>query len=344
MTLFLVPVIVSLVSILPHFLNPDLKLSNEVFTHSAHCPVNGSIENDKEAPQKLVSKKSDYLNRIVFHFPTGNVTSDMEYLFVVNFHWPQYESKVHLLEYFELFHQHFNYSFDVIMLGPIESNGVLSNGLPPRGVFSYHTLAYIFHNTSISQTYLPKLHSYSGFVFMNDDSYIHPQFFMSYLEKSPNTSFCEPYSANGMNTMPYWNYKSNSRNVTYYMAQTHALNIIQSNETLRSQCVLNGGPSRWKGFADFFYVSKSSIPLFLELEQIMYSNEVFLEHAVPSIFSCLHHMPVDSCNHRKQMGNITSCVHVHPMKYSFVQNVKAMKARISEEDMQTTPFALKKQV
>ena len=88
-----------------------------------------SYRNHKRVPASQKNIK-DYFTRKV-------------YLFVVNFHFIYYKNIPFMDEsYFPTFASIFNHDFDVIYIGPKsnKNHSVLSNGLPLRGYYSYHTL------------------------------------------------------------------------------------------------------------------------------------------------------------------------------------------------------------
>ena len=254
-----------------------------------------SYRNHKRVPASQKNIK-DYFTRKV-------------YLFVVNFHFIFYDNISFMDEsYFPTFASIFKYDFDVIYIGP-QSNSqyrVLSNNLPIRGYYSYHTLR-------VALELLPRQYgfNYAGFFLMNDDSCIHPGFLNNY---NLTSSMGEHKNRWTSKDVWMWNTMKNMRHMLFAKAYIKALWEIQKIPYLQNQYHISD-ETFFRGYSDFFYISQKDIPSFCELESILFYYGVFLENAVPSILKSVNGTEIINCNHG-YMPHILTCVHLHPVKFS----------------------------
>ena len=107
------------------------------------------------------------------------------------------------------------------------------------------------------------------------------------------------------------------------------------NPSISKLCVYNRSQLR-KGWGDFFYVPKSLISRFLKIEDVMFKHQVFLESAVPFIMNCLNATIISNCNHGKMLQRET-CVHLHPVKYSRMDERSICINRITNTSLLERP-------
>ncbi len=229
------------------------------------------------------------------------------YLFVVNFHFIYYKNIPFMDEsYFPTFASIFNHDFDVIYIGPKSDsqNRVLSNGLPLRGYYSYHTLR-------VALELLPRQYgfNYAGYFLMNDDSCLHPGF----LNKYNLTSSMGEYKYKWTPRDVFYN-MINQNKIPFKRAYINTLTEIQKIPYLQNQYHISD-ETFLRGYSDFFYFPEKDIPHYLELEPFFFKNRVFLEHAVPAMLKSVNGTEIINCNHGR-MVNILTCVHLHPVKFS----------------------------
>ena len=94
------------------------------------------------------------------------------YLFVVNYHFPRYDS-VSFIEHdiCESFAINYPHDFDLVIIGPRGNNTLLvfNNGLPEGGYYSYHSMRIILDTFTPEEGY-----KYAGYFLVNDDSCLQP--------------------------------------------------------------------------------------------------------------------------------------------------------------------------
>lgn len=229
-------------------------------------------------------------------------------LFVVNYHEAKYQAVPFIeSEYFPIFRRRFLVDFDVLFVGPRGDARlkVLSNGLPPLGYYSYHSLSFVYHHLCVEEEC-----SYYGFVLMNDDSYLDPLFLTGY---DLTQSWTEPSSQ--MHFTEHWRWFAwkNAKGRTFQQAFVDAVEELKNTEEGK-KCHFER-PENWRrGFADFFYITQKDMKAFYPMITVMKKHWVFLEMAAPTVNYCITHNFVVNCNHRG-MKNRRTCVHMHPVKY-----------------------------
>ena len=251
-------------------------------------------------------------------------------LFVVNFHFVLYSGVPFIEnEYFPEFAKHYKYDFDVIMIGPSsdDKNNIVSNQLPEKGYYSYHSLTVAYSLLSPKQGF-----HYIGYFVMNDDSCVDPIFLNNY---DHSTSMSEPINKWEPSQKWMWNMMKNSNDVRFPDALFDTIKQLESDEEVINRCPFYHNQT-YKGWSDFFYICERDMPFFLRLEDVFFKNRNFLELTVPNILSCLNATEVIDCNHG-YMPRIVDCVHVHPVKYSWNKNRVLCMQRLRREDINKRP-------
>ena len=231
------------------------------------------------------------------------------YLFVVNYHFPRYES-VSFIEHdiYENFAHYYPYDFDLVIIGPRgdRTHLVMDNSLPQGGHYSYHSMRIVLDSFTPEEGY-----RYAGYFLANDDSCLQPAF----LSREDHGR------AMGEQTFPWinskkwiWNYKTNINHVNFSEAAMEAISEINRDKNLSVICELNM-THLMRGWGDFFYFPSKDRELFMRLEDIFWRKKAFLENTVPIIMHCLHAKVIDDCNHGKMLNRET-CSHLHPVKFS----------------------------
>ena len=249
------------------------------------------------------------------HLDSSNVFSESLYinktvlLLVMNFHYGYY-GYLPLLErkYISTFASFYQNDFDLIIVGPKGDSiyKVLSNGLPEKGYYSYHSVYTALSSLSFLRQY------YAGLLFFNDDSCIDA---VVLNELNIYHFWHEDIFVWNKSLDWNWNYLYNDNNMLFRDALEEAVQELSNHSLVKKQCnILN---SLYHGYSDFFYIPSRYFELFLEMESVFYKNRVFLENAVPVTIYCLSknsHFSVYDCNHNSLL--LLDCVHVHPVKFS----------------------------
>ena len=256
------------------------------------------------------------------------------YLFVVNFHFDFYSNIPFLeSEFFPTFAEYFDSDFDVVMIGPDFNRNytVISADIPRGGYYSYHSV-------TVALNCFPRQagFDYAGVMLMNDDSCIHPVFLNKH--NISNTSIFESSSHWGPNIGWMWNNMRNQHSVLFKDAFVNAMKELNTIPAIQQLCELNE-TKLYKGWSDFFYVTKKDIPNFLLMEQVFFKHRVFLENAVPTTMMCLKAEKIINCNHGS-MPKIKQCLHVHPMKFSKTINREMCMNRIRSINLSAKPKTL----
>lgn len=278
-----------------------------------------------------------YLRRYRNHKRVKSSTVDMSdynkkpiLLFIVNFHFAYYKNIPFMDdEYFPLFAKDFNYDFDVVYIGPQKDHEyyALSNNLPSRGYYSYHSFTVALSCYPRNRGF-----NYAGVFLMNDDSCLHPKLLNEY---DLAQSHGESISSWSSKIIWMWNTMKNEHGITFAQGYLNAIKVLKNDSLVQNVCNYNE-KKLVKGWSDIFYVAKKDIPLFLRIERVMYDNRVFLENAVPAIMRCLKAKQFINCNHGT-MPKILSCVHVHPVKFSDNDNRDLCINRIKSISMGRKP-------
>ena len=285
--------------------------------------------------QKSLSRSDPYLlhfrnHSLVEYAHRFDYRYDQIMLFVVNFHF-NITSSIPFLKtsYFPEFATRYKYNFDVIFVGPTTADPlvVLSNNLPENGFYAYHSVAVAYNYLQAKQ------YKYAGVFFMNDDSCVEPTLLNDYDHTKSMRSNLNPWTPN---RAWQWNYQKNEHRILYPVALDNAMMKVKSKAEVEEKCPYYRG-EMWCGWSDFFFITKKDIPLFLLLEEAMYENLSFLELAVPNIMACMNATQIVECNHGP-MTFITTCVHLHPVKYSKIKNQKLCMSRIRREVMDARPW------
>ena len=259
-----------------------------------------------------------------------NYLSKNIYLFVINFHYPNYNSIQFIRDIvYVQFAKTYKYDFDILFVGPKGNKDlkVLNNHLPPRGYYSYHSLYVAL------KKFKPELgYHYSGYFLVNDDSCLQPELLN---RENHEKAMSEPIIIwrNGSNWL--WNGKKNLKNKLFSDAYYMAVKEITQLRTYNSLCH-SDSQLLPRGFSDFLYLPKSNISAFISLESIMFKHYVFLENAVPYIMSCLKAIQIKDCNHGKMIDR-EICPHLHPVKFSKTRDRLICMHRITNETLSERP-------
>lgn len=251
-------------------------------------------------------------------------------LFVVNFHFTYYTGAPFIRnEYFPEFAKHYKYDFDVMLIGPSSHNeyGIVNNQLPEKGYYSYHSLA-------VAHSLLPPKMGfhYFGYFVMNDDSCVDSILLNTY---DHSKSMSEHINSWNRSQQWMWNVMKNSNKVSFPNALFNTIKELKSDQEVRDRCPFVHNIT-YKGWSDFFYICKRDMPFFLKMEEAFYRNRNFLELAVPNMLACLNATEITDCNHGF-MPKITSCVHVHPVKFSWSKNRVLCMRRLRRQSMNKRP-------
>lgn len=278
-----------------------------------------------------------YLRRYRNHKRVKSLTVDISdynkkrvFLFVVNFHFAFYKNIPFMDdEYFPLFAKDFNHDFDVVYIGPQKDREyhALSNNLPSRGYYSYHSFTVALSCFPPNRGF-----NYAGVFLMNDDSCLHPKLLNEY---DLAQSHGESISSWSSKIIWMWNTIKNQHGITFAQSYLNAIKVLKNDSVVQSVCNYDE-KKLVKGWSDLFYVTKKDIELFLRIEKVMYDNRVFLENAVPAIMRCLKATEFNNCNHGS-MPKILKCVHVHPVKLSDQSNRDLCINRIKSISMGQRP-------
>ena len=252
------------------------------------------------------------------------------YLFIVNYHHLNYTSAFFIRNViYNLFALYYPYDFDLLLVGPTtdEQLKVLGNGLPKFGAYSYHSMTIAYDVFSPDCGY-----NYAGYFLANDDSCLQP----IYLGKeNHDQAMAEDWRYWTNKTYWKWNHVRNMNKVVYQQAFFEAIDEINDSPTTNTFCWYNKSLLR-RGWGDFYYVPKTKVESYLKLEEIMFKHKVFLEVAVPSMMQCLDANIIRNCNHGR-MTNRENCVHLHPVKYSRIEEKSICINRITNLTLQERP-------
>ena len=258
-------------------------------------------------------KKDQFIRRYrnhtrVYSSNPRDYQSRSVYLFVINYHWPRYDS-VSFIEHdiYESFALNYPHDFDLVIIGPRGNNTLLvfNNGLPKGGYYSYHSMRIILDTFTPEEGY-----KYAGYFLVNDDSCLQPTLLSREDHgKAMRESAFTFHRSNG-----WWNKKINLNHVNFSVAAMESISEINRDKNLSMICKLNVTHLK-DGWGDFFYFPSKDRELFMRLEDIFWRNKAFLEDVVPIIMQCLHAELIDDCNHGKML-NRESCSHLHPVKFS----------------------------
>ncbi len=241
--------------------------------------------------------------------------SKKRYLIVVNHHWQFFNGVTFMRsKLYKRFNELYPIDFDLINMGPRfnETYRMVRHSLRVGGEYSYYTLAKAY-------AFLKGYAEYDGYFLINDDAFLDPHRLQEY---DLTQSWHEP-------TRPYnwtlnwsWNHLQNENGVRYPIAFRNAINEVISNRSLEIRCQLVFPTNQRRSLQDFFYVTASDMPLFLQLVDIFFKHRVFLEQAAPTINWCLSHNEIVNCNHHN-WPLVSTCVHLHPIKMGnpFNQNL-----------------------
>ena len=285
------------------------------------------INKNKSICQKVYNITDKMLTRFRRSKPSKerNITyyaTNKVYLFIVNYHHLNYTSALFIRKViYPLFAIFYPFDFDLLLVGPSADNNlnILGNGLPKLGFYSYHSLAVALDAFPYSCGYV-----YAGYFLVNDDSCVQPQLLS---RENHSHAMSETWMNWTRNTHWKWNNVYNMNKVLFSQAFHDAIDDISSNPVTKKLCAFNYSQLR-KGWGDFFYVPASQIATYLRLEKIMFKYKVFLENAVPFIMQCLNASVIKNCNHGKML-QIENCVHLHPVKYSRLEEKSLCINRIS---------------
>ena len=258
--------------------------------------------------------------------------SSASLLIIINFHWVKYQFSSFIRNrYLPKFLQYFNQSFDVVLTGPRThpQSLVIGNTLPKKGHYSYYSMPYIYHLICEQRSC-----NYTGFLFMNDDSYIDPLFLKSY---DLSHSWSEPSEEYDPVKQPHWLWprRRNNKGIKFHDAYNSAMAIL-SKDSFVSQCHFENVTNRRKGFSDAFYLTAKDVIIYNHIATIMYNKRAFLETASPTALWCVTQSFFDDCNH-KAMKNIQTCVHLHPVKYSKRGMTKLVMKRVDHSNLSIKP-------
>ena len=315
-------------------LDPTIRLyPGEARSLSIHPPSEGSVNeslcgrsNSKETRNRYLRQYRNHRRVTSFHSPTSDTI-----LILVNYHFSHYRS-ISFLDstYFPTFAQLYPTDFDVLYIGASchPKYKVLKNAHTVSGHYSYHSFRLVY------DLFSPEQYPYRGYLFMNDDSYVDPQFLSSY---NLSTSWAEPSVPYNGSMKCKWNSALNVNKIRYSEAFYHAMDEIVSDQAMNRRCSYTSPGALRKGWSDFFYIYRSDVTFFLTLEEVMFRHRVFLEFAVPTILHCINPKPVVDCNHR-QMENRLHCVHVHPVKLSQSDLRSYVKKRLWHKNLYEIPI------
>lgn len=212
---------------------------------------------------------------------------------------------------YKRFNELFPVDFDLINMGPCfnDTYRMVRHSLRIGGEYSYYTLAKAY-------SFLKGYSQYDGYFLINDDAFLDPRRLQEY---DLSRSWHEP-------TLPFnwtrpwsWNSFKNENGTPYPIAFRNAINEVVSIRSLETRCKLAIPTNQRRSLQDFFYVTASDMPLFLQLVEIFYRHRVFLEQAAPTINWCLSHNEIVNCNHH-HWPLVSTCVHLHPIKMGLVFN------------------------
>ena len=258
----------------------------------------------------------------------GNETKGV-FLFVVNFHFHAYEKADFIVnEYFVEFRKRYIMDFDVILLGPggDSQRGVISNGLPELGFYSYHTLTVAYEQLCIKEKCF-----YKGFFLINDDSYIDPLLLSTY---DLTKSWSEPSLVVNYKVRWHWSHR-NVHGKTYIVSYENAIKeLLETNYA--KDCRLRNYHNLRRGYSDAFYIVAKDMPKWHKMMLVMKKHYVFLELAVPTVNWCLTKKEFIDCNHGKMLERYT-CVHMHPVKYRQPNMTNFALLRLDHLNMDDTP-------
>lgn len=250
---------------------------------------------------------------------------------MVNFHDTVYtETDFILKSYFERFRILFPYDFDVVILGPDADRRrhVIKNDLPKWGHYSYDTLAVAYNQLCVKESC-----SYSGFMYMNDDSYIDPQFLQLY---NLSHSWSEPSTVLNVTDRWWWFRQRNVKKIRFLSAFRHAIQELKKTK-VGKECDLHNNENLRRGWGDAFYITRNDMPKWLAVINVMKKHYVFLELAAPTANWCVSRQFFVNCNHGKMLDR-HSCVHMHPVKYRKEGMKEFSLKRLDHLNMDDTPL------
>ena len=271
------------------------------------------IQKNKQENTSQSEKKwetSNYVNSFIYHYhPLHSRIQNKTYLFIVNFHWIKYNHTDFIRnQYFKRFSEYFQYSFDVILVGPKhdEENKVYGNTLRENGYYSYYSVPFTYDLVCKKQKC-----NYDGFFLMNDDSYVDAQNLNQY---NLSISYHEPSSPFIPDRKKWgWPWAKNPLKKTFLEGYNDAIQELM-NSPFNQTCNLYDQQFRRKGYSDFLYLTKDDIEIYNQVAIAMFKHRVFLEMASPTAFACVGNTFFLDCNYSGK--NYPMCVHQHPVKYS----------------------------
>ena len=265
----------------------------------------------------------------IFNMPSNQTV----YLIIVNNHFAGLKH-IDFMDnvYFPTFASLFPFSFDVVYISAAlsEEKRVFENPYTFRGHYSYHSFRMIYDLFPREEGFV-----YSGYLLMNDDSYVDPLFLKEY---NLSRSWGEERELFNKIFFSNWNSITNTMGVTFSQALMEAIDDLAGIPDINAKCQFTTSNQIRKGWGDFFYVSESDLVWFLRMEEVMFSHRVFLEHAVPTILHCLNQLSIVDCNHR-HMVQRTHCLHIHPVKLSTIDSQTFVKKRLRHLNMYEVPVS-----
>lgn len=195
-------------------------------------------------------------------------------LFVVNFHWTRVATLAvckNLLE--NIFAHYFNTPFDVVFVGPGEgSEGVLGNGLPENGYYSYHSLTVAY----------ARYPTYDGYFLINDDALLVQSKFEAerFLWRWYYPfAVGEPGRACQVKPLFPWSWNALS------CRQALGAFTEMCGDQFTTQC--GGRHALYSGQADMYYVPARLMGRYVSWATVFLKYKVFLEIAVPTILKAI---------------------------------------------------------
>lgn len=235
-------------------------------------------------------------------------------LIIVNYHRTHYNNTVFFdNDYFPLFCEVYKYDYDVLYVGPSNNDTfrILGNEQYTNGRLSYHSVRVAWDYLGFNS-----IDNYYGMLFMNDDSYVDA---LNLNEMNVFVSYHEPPFPQ-QDHWGAWERRFAEANGTMKENAIPAFDAINTDTFLRDIC----GEWRWSenghGWSDFFYIPAKQIPIFLRMESILFSYNVYLEVAVHNALICLSKHSIRNCNHWYCVVSYYEYTHIHPVKYHLEEN------------------------
>lgn len=254
------------------------------------------------------------------------VAARQKLLVVYNYHWP-FDGSLNFIQnhFIPWFRWNFKRDIDVVFYGPEDKGVIRTNNMPEGGGRSYMTLISAYKDNPTG---------YYGYLQLNDDSFLNP-YILGYHDFT--RPLCEGAGGIKPGHAPPW----------ISILNEHGDNRWDSaNKWIKNVCnKTNNGLEMCKhpvdripaGYADFFYIPKTHMPMFEFLFNECLREDVFLEFCVPASIANFDYSVIPRCCGLDEITSRT-CGHLHPIKLSKKSHRRTLKSWLRRYETEVDYF------